>query len=97
MTSALHRLRASQDVLKFNDGWALAELYPENLRTRIAAQDAKPKKVAKKRATNKAEPRPRSRRSRKRLQQSPAWMSVLRRISRRTLATGSHRSRLPKP
>lgn len=41
VTTALHRLRQSGDVLKFDDGWALAELYPENLRVRMAAK-AKP-------------------------------------------------------
>lgn len=47
VTSALHRLKAVGDVLKFNDGWGLAKFYPENLRNRIAAQsDAKPKKRA---------------------------------------------------
>lgn len=49
VTSALHRLRATGEVLKFSDGWGLAELYPENLRSRIAAKsDAKPKSVARK-------------------------------------------------
>lgn len=38
VATALHRLKASGDVLKFNEGWALAEFYPENLRIRIAAQ-----------------------------------------------------------
>lgn len=49
VTSSLHRLRATGEVLKFNDGWGLAELYPENLRNRIAAKsDVKPKAVARK-------------------------------------------------
>ena len=38
VTTALHRLKTAGDVLKFADGWALAEFYPENLRNRIAAQ-----------------------------------------------------------
>jgi len=48
VTSALHRLKATGEVLKFNDGWGLAEFYPENLRNRIAAKsDAKPKGKAR--------------------------------------------------
>jgi hypothetical protein len=48
VTTALHRLKSSGDVLKFNDGWALAEFYPESLRSRLAAQGEKaPKKAAK--------------------------------------------------
>lgn len=49
VTSSLHRLRATGEVLKFSDGWGLAEFYPENLRNRIAAKsDAKPKGLARK-------------------------------------------------
>lgn len=49
VATALHRLKAAGDVLKFNDGWALAEFYPENLRSRLAAQGEQkaPKKAAK--------------------------------------------------
>ena len=49
VTTALHRLKSSKEVLKFNDGWALAEFYPESLRSRLAAQgDSKsPKKAPK--------------------------------------------------
>jgi hypothetical protein len=49
VTTALHRLKAVGEVLKFNDGWALAELYPESLRNRLAAQgeQRKPKKATK--------------------------------------------------
>lgn len=57
VTSALHRLKAAGDVLKFNDGWGLAELYPENLRNRIAAKsDAKPKRVVSKTKRSKSAP-----------------------------------------
>lgn len=60
VTTALHRLKAAGDVLKFNDGWALAELYPENLRSRIAAQDQKGGAARKRsgpRATRKRAPK----------------------------------------
>lgn len=40
---ALYRLRDAGEVLKFKDGWALAEFYPESLRNRIS-KDAEPKK-----------------------------------------------------
>jgi hypothetical protein len=63
VTSALHRLKAAGEVLKFKDGWALAELYPENLRNRIAKEQngkaapkrAKVKKRTRTRSTSKAE------------------------------------------
>jgi hypothetical protein len=54
VTTALHRLKNAGDVLKFNDGWALAEFYPENLRSRIAAQGEQ------KAATKKAKSRKRN-------------------------------------
>jgi hypothetical protein len=47
MTGALHRLKASGEVLRFKDGWALAEFYPESLRARIA-KDVEPKRRRKK-------------------------------------------------
>lgn len=55
VTTALHRLKNAGDVLKFNDGWALAEFYPENLRNRIAAQGEQ--KSASKKAATKARKR----------------------------------------
>ena len=42
--TALQRLKMAGTVLKFNEGWALAEFYPENLRNRLAERDAKPAK-----------------------------------------------------
>jgi hypothetical protein len=56
VATALHRLRQAGDVLKFNDGWALAELYPENLRRNLAAQNEKsaPKKARKRVAKKQA-------------------------------------------
>jgi hypothetical protein len=55
VTTALHRLKASGDVLKFNDGWALAEFYPESLRSRLAAQGEQktPKKPKARKRTAK--------------------------------------------
>jgi hypothetical protein len=44
ITGALNRLRKVGEVLRFKDGWALAEFYPESLRNRIAEQDAWPRK-----------------------------------------------------
>ena len=53
VTTALHRLKSTGDVLKFNDGWALAEFYPENLRSRIAAQGEQQKAATKKAAKSR--------------------------------------------
>lgn len=47
VTSSLHRLKKAGDLLQFKDGWALAELYPESLRARIA-KEASPKRKQKK-------------------------------------------------
>lgn len=59
VTSSLHRLRATGDVLKFNDGWALAEFYPENLRLRIAAQSKQAAPPRRGKAKSKAKsPKP---------------------------------------
>ncbi len=56
VATALHRLKTAGVVLKFNDGWALAEFYPENLRNRLAAQnDARaPKKTKATKARKRA-------------------------------------------
>jgi ribosomal protein L9 len=40
ITGALHRLKANNEVLRFKDGWALAELYPASLRSSLT-KDAK--------------------------------------------------------
>lgn len=49
--TALQRLKTAGTVLKFNDGWALSEFYPENLRAKLAAQsEGRPRR---KRATRK--------------------------------------------
>ena len=52
VATALHRLKAAGTVLKFNDGWGLAEFYPESIRSRITAQ-ADQKATAKKTAATK--------------------------------------------
>jgi hypothetical protein len=51
--SAIYRLQTAGEVLRFKEGWALAEFYPEGLRNRIAEKDAKPRK-SKKRPARKA-------------------------------------------
>jgi len=49
VTGALNRLKRSGQVLRFKDGWSLAEFYPDNLRAKFeAAAEAKPKKKAAK-------------------------------------------------
>jgi hypothetical protein len=50
VTTALARLRAAGEVLKFKDGWGLSEWYPANMRTSGAAgkPPAKNKKKGKK-------------------------------------------------
>jgi hypothetical protein len=54
VSTALHRLKTSGQVLKFNDGWALAEFYPENLRNRLAAAQAEQKTPKKPKARKRA-------------------------------------------
>lgn len=41
VTGALNRLRTNGEVLRFKDGWGLAEFYPENLRARIVQETGK--------------------------------------------------------
>ena len=50
VATGLHRLKAAGVVLRFQDGWDLAESYPEHLRSRIAnsARTSKPKPKPKK-------------------------------------------------
>jgi ribosomal protein S17E len=51
--SAVYRMREAGELLRFDDGWALAEFYPENLRNRIAEKNTKPVKKAKKRTAKR--------------------------------------------
>jgi hypothetical protein len=53
ITTALNRLRVAGEVLRFKDGWGLAEHYNESLRARLA-QNQKPVRKAKKKARAKA-------------------------------------------
>ena len=56
VTTGLHRLKAAGVVLRFQDGWDLAESYPEHLRTRIGnnARTSKPMPKPKKKAKRRA-------------------------------------------
>ena len=58
VTTGLHRLKAAGVVLRFQDGWDLAESYPEQLRSRIVnsarTSKPKPKKTVKRRRTKTA-------------------------------------------
>lgn len=45
VSGALHRLKAQGKVLRFKDGWALAELYPATLRSSLTKE--RPTKTAK--------------------------------------------------
>lgn len=56
VTGALNRMKIAGDVLRFKDGWGLAEFYPEGLRNRIT-QDAKPKARRPTKAKAKRAPR----------------------------------------
>jgi len=48
ITGCLNRMKASGEILRFNDGWALAEFYPENLRNRLSQQITPKRKTTKK-------------------------------------------------
>jgi len=59
ITSAVYRLRDAREVLRFKDGWALAEFYPESLRRSISEKNGSPKpKKAKKRSGKSRTPKP---------------------------------------
>jgi hypothetical protein len=47
VSTALNRLRAGGEVLKFKDGWGLSEWYPANMRTNGIAGKTSPKKKKK--------------------------------------------------
>jgi hypothetical protein len=65
ITSSLFRLKEDGELLRFDDGWGLAEWYPESFRTKLGAaannkkpakrSKAKPKKVVKKDAAVQAQ------------------------------------------
>jgi hypothetical protein len=52
VTTALNRLKAADEVLRFKDGWGLAEHYNESLRARLS-QNQKPVRKAKKKVPRK--------------------------------------------
>jgi hypothetical protein len=54
VTNSLFRLKQDSVVLRFDDGWGLAEWYPESFRTRVAEKTANGGKKKKKGATRKA-------------------------------------------
>jgi hypothetical protein len=54
ITGCLNRMKSNGEILRFNDGWALAEFYPENLRNRLSHGSAK--KTANKNAKNPKKP-----------------------------------------
>ena len=90
VNGALYRLKAAGEVLKFKDGWALAEFYPESLRNRIA-KDAEPKKRAKakkaaKKAAAKKVARPESKAEK---QKDPAQPGLEQRVSTYLATRGS--------
>jgi hypothetical protein len=70
VTGALHRLKATGEVLRFKDGWALAELYPAALRSSLSKEGkasskaskpaAKSRKVTKAKKTIKVKTRPKA-------------------------------------
>ena len=43
ITGALNRLRAAEKVLRFPDGWSLAEFYPDHIRASVSKAAGKPK------------------------------------------------------
>jgi hypothetical protein len=43
VTGSLNRLKATGEVLRFPDGWALADWYPEAFRNRISQEKNRPK------------------------------------------------------
>jgi hypothetical protein len=56
LSSTLHRLRKSGELLQFKDGWDLASSYPDSLRQRMGqTKESAPKRGKKKRAKKKAD------------------------------------------
>jgi hypothetical protein len=53
VTGCLNRLKANGELLRFKEGWALAEFYPENLRNRLSHEGKTRKKSSKKSASKK--------------------------------------------
>lgn len=59
INGALFQLKKIGEVLRFEDGWGLAEWYPESFRTRVAEKTARAtsgKRKSNKKSTQKAKP-----------------------------------------
>lgn len=57
LRSILHNLKKKGDLLRFKDGWDLADAHSASLRNRLAKETAQPKRAKKsKRAAQKARP-----------------------------------------
>jgi hypothetical protein len=50
LTGCLYRMKTNGELLRFKDGWALAEFYPEHLRRSLSSQDGA---AAKRKTANK--------------------------------------------
>jgi len=54
ITGCLNRMKTNGEILRFDDGWALAEFYPARLRSSLtSAQDGTPKRVPAKKSASK--------------------------------------------
>lgn len=54
ITGCLHRMKANGELLKFKDGWALAERYPAHIRASLAQDGGSKRKTAKKKGKKTA-------------------------------------------
>ena len=54
VNNTLRNLKSAGVVLQFKEGWALAELYPESLRSRLAQQESNGKATNKKKKARRA-------------------------------------------
>lgn len=58
ITGCLNRMKANGEILRFDDGWALAEFYPERLRASLrSAQEVGVKRPTAKKGANKKNPK----------------------------------------
>jgi hypothetical protein len=54
ITGCLNRMKTNGEILRFDDGWALAEFYPARLRSSLSsAQEGAPKRVPAKKSASK--------------------------------------------
>jgi hypothetical protein len=54
ITGCLHRMKANGELLKFKDGWALAERYPAHIRASLSQEGAPKRKTAVKKSKKAA-------------------------------------------